>query len=101
MLNHSFRAKATPVAMYATIALLAASCAVGEPQSPQPWSRQYVIEPPNGRDCQTLGGAWASGPVPTCTMPAFSFQAGDTLTIRHNTTKLVVLRFKESPSESR
>jgi hypothetical protein len=86
----------TPIAMCATIALLAASCIVGEPQP-----RQYVIEPPNGRDCQTLGGSWAPGPVPTCTMPALSFQAGDTLTIRHNTTKLIVLRFKESPFESR
>jgi len=94
MWNHSFR-------MCATIALLAASCAFVEPQPRQPWCRQDVIEPPNGRDCQTLGGAWASGPVPTCTMPALSFQAGDTLTIRHNTTKLVVLRFEESPSERR
>ena len=96
MSNYSFRAKATPIAMCATIALLAASCVIGEPQP-----RLYVIEPPNGRDCQTLGGAWAPGPVPTCTMPALSFQAGDTLTIRHNTTKLVVLRFEESPSERR
>jgi hypothetical protein len=101
MSNYLFRAKTTPIAMYATIALLAASCAVGEPQPPHPQPRQYVIEPPHGRDCQTFGGAWASGPVPTCTMTALSFQAGDTLTIRHNTTKLVVLRFKESPSESR
>jgi hypothetical protein len=95
-MSNSFRAKATPIATCATIALLAASCVVGDPQP-----RQYVIEPPNGRDCQTLGGAWAPGPVPTCTMPALSFQAGDTLTIRHNTTKVVVLRFEESPSESR
>ena len=101
MSKYSFRAKATPIAMCATIALLVASCVVGEPQPPQPQPRQYVIEPPNGRDCQTLGGAWASGPVPTCTMPALSFQAGDTLTIRHNTTKVVVLRFEESPSERR
>jgi hypothetical protein len=101
MSNYSFRATATPIAMCATIALLAASCSVGELQPRQSWSRQYVIEPPNGRDCQKLGGAWASGPVPTCTMPASSFQPGDTLTIRHMTTKLVVLRFKESPSESR
>lgn len=96
MSNYSFRTKATPIAMCATIALLAASCAVSEPQS-----RQYVIEPPNGRDCQTLGGIWAPGPIPTCTMPASSFQAGDTLTIRHNTTRRVMLRFKESQSESR
>ena len=96
MSNYAFRAKATPLAICATIALFAASCVVGEPQR-----RQYVIEPPNGRDCHTLGGAWAPGPVPTCTMPALSFQAGDTLTIRHNTTKLVVLRFEESPSERR
>lgn len=91
----------TPIATCATIALLAASCVVGEPQPRQPQPRQYVIEPPHGRDCQTLGGTWAPSPVPTCTMPALSFQAGDTLTIRRNTTKLVVLRFKESPSESR
>jgi hypothetical protein len=89
----------TPIATCAAIALLAASCFVGEPQPRQPQSRHYVIEPPNGRDCQALGGTWAPGPVPTCTMPAISFQAGDTLTIRHNTTRLVVLRFKESPSE--
>jgi hypothetical protein len=63
--------------------------------------RQYVIEPPSGRDCKTLGGTWAPGPVPTCTMPALSFREEDTLTIRHNTTKLVVLRFKESSSEGR
>jgi hypothetical protein len=98
MSNYSFRATATPIAMCAAIALLAASCAVG---AHQPRPRQYVIEPPNGRDCQTLGGAWAPGPVPTCTMPTLSFQAGDTLTIRHNTTKFVVLTFKDSPSESR
>jgi hypothetical protein len=101
MSNYSFHAKATPIATCATIALLAASCVVSEPQRRQPQPRQYVIEPPNGRDCQTLGGAWAPGPVPTCTMPALSFQAGDTLTIRHNTTKLILLRFEESPSESR
>jgi hypothetical protein len=99
MSNYSFRAKATPIAMCATIALLAASCVVGEPQPRQPQLRQYVIEPPSGRDCQTLGGTWAPGPVPTCTMPALSFREGDTLTIRHNTTKLVVLRFKEPSSE--
>ena len=101
MSNYSFRAKATAIATCATIALLAASCVIGEPQTRRPQPRLYVIEPPNGRDCQTLGGAWAPGPVPTCTMPALSFQAGDTLTIRHNTTKLVVLRFEESPSERR
>jgi hypothetical protein len=52
MSNYAFRAKATPLAICATIALFAASCVVGEPQR-----RQYVIEPPNGRDCQTLGGS--------------------------------------------
>jgi len=89
----------TPIGICAAIALLTASCVIGEPQPRQPQSRHYVIEPPGGRDCQTLGGAWAPGPVPTCTMPALSFQEGDTLTIRHNTARLVVLRFKESPSE--
>jgi hypothetical protein len=57
MSNYSFRAKGTPIAMCATIALLAASCVLGEPQP-----RQYVIEPPHGRDCQTLGGTWAPSP---------------------------------------
>jgi hypothetical protein len=90
----------TTIAACSTVALLAASCII-EPQPRQPQPRHYVIEPPNGRDCQTLGGAWAPGPVPTCTIPVLSFQAGDTLAIRHNTAKLVVLRFKESPSERR
>ena len=47
----------TPIATCATIARLAASCVLGEPQP-----RQYVIEPPHGRDCQTLGGTWAPSP---------------------------------------
>lgn len=49
MSNNSFRAKANPLATCAAIALLAASCVIGEPQPRQPQSRHYVIEPPNGR----------------------------------------------------
>ena len=96
MSNYSFRAKATPIAMCATIALLAASCVIGEPQP-----RLYVIEPPNGRTAAKHSAEPGHQVQYLLPVPALSFQAGDALTIRHNTTKLVVLRFEESPSERR
>jgi hypothetical protein len=56
-------------------------------------AQSYVIEPPTGGHCTTLGGTWTRTPVPTCTHTGFFLGKNLTLRIRHGARLVVPAHF--------
>jgi len=56
-------------------------------------AQSFVIEPPRGGDCVTLGGIWTSTPVPTCTHTGFFLGKNLTLRIRRGARLVVPAHF--------
>jgi hypothetical protein len=83
----------TRIATLLAIVISAASC-----DGDQPQYRQYVIESPDGGDCESLDGSWEPEPVPTCSMRSLTLGPNETLTIRRAAKVVVSSQFVSSGS---